>query len=71
MAKYKIRLNPDKDVVKRIREGLKAKNGYCPCMILETEDTKCMCKEFREMEEGMCHCELYIKEKVEDEDISE
>lgn len=22
-----------------------------------------MCKEFREMEEGTCHCQLYIKTK--------
>lgn len=46
-----------------IRDGLKAKNGYCPCMLEENEDTKCMCKQFREMEEGTCHCGLYIKEK--------
>lgn len=26
-----------------------------------------MCKEFREMDEGMCHCGLYIK--VQEEDI--
>ena len=27
------------------------------------EDTVCMCKEFREMEEGACHCQLYVKTK--------
>lgn len=27
------------------------------------EDTVCMCKEFREMEEGTCHCQLYVKTK--------
>ena len=31
--------------------------------IVRSEDTKCMCKEFREMEEGTCHCGLYIKIK--------
>lgn len=36
---------------------------YCPCSILKNADTKCMCKEFREMDEGMCHCGLYIKTK--------
>lgn len=29
------------------------------------DDTVCMCKEFREMEEGMCHCQLYVKTKDE------
>ena len=45
-----------------IKDGLKARDGYCPCKIEKNEDTKCMCKEFREMESGMCHCGLYIKE---------
>lgn len=27
------------------------------------DDTKCMCKEFREQESGWCHCGLYYKEK--------
>lgn len=44
-----------------IKDGLKARDGYCPCMIEKNEDTKCMCKQFREMESGMCHCGLYIK----------
>lgn len=36
---------------------------YCPCSLVRTDDTVCMCKEFREMEEGTCHCQLYIKTK--------
>lgn len=64
----KVILNPDKEIVKKIKEGLKKKNGYCPCRIEKTEDTKCMCKEFRdqikdENFEGFCHCMLYYKEK--------
>ena len=63
-----VTLNPDKDVVKTIKEGLKAKNGYCPCRIEKTDDFKCMCKEFREQIadpdfEGFCHCMLYYKSK--------
>jgi hypothetical protein len=27
------------------------------------EDTRCMCKEFREQAEGECHCGRYKKEK--------
>lgn len=26
----KVKLNPDAEVVRMIREGLKAKDGYCP-----------------------------------------
>ena len=56
-----VKTNPDKDIVKEIRRKLKETDGYCPCRISRTEDTKCMCKEFLEMKSGMCHCGLYIK----------
>lgn len=56
-----IRLNEDAEYVAKIRAALKANDGYCPCVLQKTPDTKCMCKEFREMESGMCHCGLYIK----------
>lgn len=61
-----IRLNEDKKLVARIREGLKMKDGYCPCRLEKTEDNKCMCKEFRDQIadpefEGYCHCLLYYK----------
>lgn len=63
-----IRLNEDKEIVARVKEGLKAKGGYCPCRLQKTEDNKCMCKEFREQIadpnfEGYCHCLLYYKTK--------
>lgn len=62
----KIVTNPDKEFVKEIREKLKDNSGYCPCRISKTADTRCMCKEFRDMiengETGMCHCGLYIIE---------
>ena len=62
----KISYNPDENVVKIIKEGLEKKGGYCPCRLEMTEDTKCMCKEFRDQiekgESGMCHCGLYIAE---------
>lgn len=46
-----------------ILEAVKANDGYCPCRTVHNEDTKCMCKEFREAPEGTtCHCGLYIKE---------
>lgn len=66
--KSKVRLNEDENVVKMIREGLKAKGGYCPCRLSMTEENKCICKEFREQIadpefEGYCHCGLYYKSK--------
>jgi ferredoxin-thioredoxin reductase catalytic subunit len=57
----KIIKNPDMEYVKEIKKQLKANSGYCPCRLEKSKDTKCMCKEFREQESGMCHCGLYIK----------
>ena len=64
----KIRLNENKEIVDIVKQGLKESGGYCPCRRERTEDTKCMCKEFREQIadpnfEGLCHCMLYYKEK--------
>lgn len=43
MDKLKIvEINPN------IQEDVEKAGGYCPCSILKTPDTKCMCKEFRE-----------------------
>ena len=64
----KIRLNEDPEIVRTVKEGLAARGGYCPCRTVKHEDTKCMCREFREQIkdpdfEGYCHCMLYYKEK--------
>ncbi len=63
-----VRFNEDAALVAQIKEGLKRKGGYCPCRLQKTEDTKCICKEFREQIadpgfEGYCHCLLYYKSK--------
>ena len=63
-----IRLSEDKELVEEIRQKLKENDGYCPCRIEKNEDTKCMCKEFRDQIkdpdfEGYCHCMLYYKSK--------
>lgn len=59
----KIIINPDKAVVTEVREGLKRTGGYCPCRVVRNEDTKCLCKEFRDqMTKGIlgeCYCGLY------------
>ena len=63
-----VRVNEDAELVAQIKEGLKRKGGYCPCRLQKTEETKCICKEFREQIaapdfEGYCHCLLYYKSK--------
>lgn len=63
-----VKLNPDAEMVKVIREGLEHTGGYCPCRREHTPENKCMCKEFREQIadpdfEGFCHCMLYYKSK--------
>ena len=35
-----VTLNPDKEIVKTIREGLKATGGYCPCRLERTPENK-------------------------------
>ena len=69
--KAKISLNPDAEVVKTVRGGLRHTGGYCPCRLERTEATRCMCREFREQIEdphfeGFCHCLLYYKSYEEE-----
>ena len=71
LRKPKISLNPDPEIVKTVKEGLKQKGGYCPCRLARTEENKCMCKEFRDQiadpdYEGFCHCMLYYKSYEEE-----
>ncbi len=59
----KIKLNENKELVATVKEGLKRTGGYCPCLLQRREDTKCMCKDFRDKVadpdyEGYCHCML-------------
>jgi len=61
----KIKVNPDKEFVKEMRDAIKQANGHCPCVPpnKRNKDTKCMCKNFvEEIESGYCHCGLYYKE---------
>lgn len=60
----KIVTNPSwtEEEVKEFRASIKANQGYCPCRLAHTSETKCMCEEFRNQESGLCHCGLYYKE---------
>ncbi len=64
-----IRLNSDAETVRLIKEGLRARGGYCPCRVEKSDDNKCICREFREQIaapdfEGYCHCKLYYKDNT-------
>lgn len=67
--RYKmIRVTDNKEIKETVLAGLKHNKDkygkrYCPCSLVRNDDTVCMCKEFREMEEGTCHCQLYVKTK--------
>ena len=47
-----VKLNPNKEIVDTIKEGLKKTGGYCPCRTEKTDDPNF---------EGYCHCMLYYK----------
>lgn len=68
MSKTVIKCVDDKEYVELMKKKVKENDGYCPCKLLKTEDTKCMCKEFKETKEGTCHCGLYVKTIVEDKE---
>ena len=59
--KLKDRLNYEADV-KSLSIAIAENDGYCPCAVAKTPDTKCKCRDFREQKEpGPCHCGLYLK----------
>lgn len=65
----KVKLNSNAELVREVRKALKETGGYCPCAVFKTDDTECMCKDFREQISqgiiGECKCGLY--EVVEDD----
>jgi ferredoxin-thioredoxin reductase catalytic subunit len=63
-----VRFNENKELVAKIKEGLKMKDGYCPCRLQKLPEYKCICDEFKQQMadpefEGYCHCKLYYKFK--------
>lgn len=59
----KVILNSNEELVNNIKAKIKENNGYCPCAIEKTADTKCICKNFRDKCArgylGECDCGLY------------
>ncbi len=64
----KVHVNPDKEIVEMIRQGLKENDGYCPCIYQSKGkvEYKCMCYDFlNNVQAGeTCHCGLYIKDEI-------
>ena len=58
-------INNDENIVLIIREGIKGREGHCPCIPkhLHTEDTLCPCKLYRDS--GKCKCRLYVNKEEE------
>ncbi len=54
--------NPDKNQYEAITQRVVDNDGYCPCMLEKTPDTKCICKAFRNQNvQGYCHCGRFVK----------
>lgn len=54
--------NPDFMHRKTIESAIAKNDGYCCCALEKTDDTKCMCRDFREQKQyGFCHCGRYYK----------
>lgn len=52
-------LNPDQELVKRVKNGIWKRKGHCPCIIEMSPATMCPCEDF--IKNHDCHCKLYIK----------
>lgn len=60
-----IKQNPNKEEYDEVTAAVEANGGYCCCALVKDEDTKCMCRAFREQEKpGPCHCGRYILEEI-------
>ena len=59
----KIYPNKDKTKYDEVTQAVKDNDGYCPCKLIKNEDTRCVCKDFKKQEQGLCHCGRFYKEK--------
>lgn len=70
MAKYKIVLNDDLELVAEVNRQLQETRGYCPCALKHTQEFKCICEAFRKSltngEECECFCGKYKIIKIMD-----
>lgn len=52
------KLNPNRDYVEKIIDGIYRKGGHCPCQLKVDDTTLCPCDKF--IHEGKCCCKLYV-----------
>ena len=63
-TELKIKPHPNSEIFLEVTNAVKANEGFCCCEIEKNEDTKCMCKNFREQKTaGFCHCGRFFKVK--------
>lgn len=64
MKEFDIFKNPNEEEYSEITEAVKINDNYCPCLSYKDEDTKCMCKNFRDSKNtDFCHCGRFYKVK--------
>ena len=64
MKEFDIFKNPNEEEYNEISEAVKINDNYCPCLSYKNEDTKCMCKNFRDSKDtDFCHCGRFYKVK--------
>ena len=58
-----IKLNPEltMEEVKDLHKSIALNDGYCPCRLDKTKESKCICEDFLQQKDGECLCGLYIK----------
>lgn len=57
MIDNRLILTNNQEKAQKILNAIYKNEGYCPCRLTKSEDTKCPCKEM--MEEHKCHCGLF------------
>ena len=64
MKEFNIFKNPSEEEYNEITDAVKLNDDYCPCLSYKNDDTKCMCKAFRDSKEtDFCHCGRFYKVK--------
>ena len=64
MKEFDIFKNPIEEDYNEITEAVKINDNYCPCLSYKSDDTKCMCKNFRDSKDtDFCHCGRFYKIK--------
>lgn len=61
--------NPDREKYEAITRAVEENGGYCPCMVAKTPETRCICKEFTDLDRvGSCRCRRFGKIELKEID---